>query len=56
VVVSGYDAVAAQIVYARQSYDHSDILFGKRYADIIATTDDGRIRVDYGRFHETLDG
>jgi inward rectifier potassium channel len=56
VVVSGYDAVAAQIVYARQSYDHSDILFGKRYADIIAITDDGRIRLDYGRFHETLDG
>src|SRR6266853_660723 len=56
VVVSGYDVVAAQTVHARKSYDHSDIRFGQRYADIIGTTEDGRIRIDYGRFHETLEG
>jgi inward rectifier potassium channel len=55
VVVSGYDVVAAQTVHARKSYDHPDILFGKRYADILDTSDDGRIRIDYGRFHETLE-
>src|ERR1700719_2541329 len=52
VVVSGYDVVAAQIIHARKSYDHSDIRFGQRYADIIGTTEDGRIRIDYSRFHE----
>jgi len=56
VVVSGYDVVAAQTIHARKSYDHSDIRFGQRYVDIIGTTDDGRIRVDYSRFHETLEG
>src|ERR1700736_900137 len=56
VVVSGYDVVAAQTVHARKSYDHSDIRFGQRYADIIGTSEDGRIRIDYGRFHETLEG
>jgi inward rectifier potassium channel len=56
VVVSGYDVVAAQTVHARKSYDHSDIRFGHRYADILDTSDDGRLRVDYGRFHETLEG
>ncbi len=56
VVVSGYDVVAAQTVHARRSYDHSDIRFGQRYADIIGTSEDGRIRIDYGRFHETLEG
>jgi inward rectifier potassium channel len=56
VVVSGYDVVAAQTIHARKSYDHSDIRFGQRYADIISTSEDGRIRIDYGRFHETLDG
>jgi inward rectifier potassium channel len=56
VVVSGYDVVAAQTVHARRSYDHSDIRFGHRYADILDTSDDGRIRIDYGRFHETLEG
>jgi inward rectifier potassium channel len=56
VVVSGYDVVAAQTVHARKSYEHSDIRFGHRYADILDTSDDGRIRIDYGRFHETLEG
>jgi inward rectifier potassium channel len=35
VVVSGYDVVAAQTVHARKAYDHSDIHFGRRYADIL---------------------
>src|SRR6202047_4272554 len=56
VVVSGYDVVAAQTVHARKPYDHSDIRFGQRYADILDTSQDGRLRIDYGRFHETLDG
>jgi len=55
VVVSGYDVVAAQIVHGRRTYDHSDIRFGHRYADILDTSEDGRLRIDYGRFHETLE-
>jgi inward rectifier potassium channel len=54
VVVSGYDTVAAQTVHARKTYDHPDIRIGHRYAEILDTTEDGRLRVDYGRFHETL--
>src|SRR5664279_5729541 len=56
VVVTGYDVVAAQSVHGRKTYEHSDIRFGHRYADIIGTADDGRIRIDYSRFHETLEG
>ncbi|MGA7071343.1 ion channel [Bradyrhizobium sp.] len=55
VVVSGYDVVAAQTIHARKSYDHTDIRFGQRYADILENLEDGRIRIDYGKFHETLD-
>src|SRR5450432_4280280 len=54
VVVSGYDVVAAQTVHGRKTYDHTDIRFGHRYADILGTAEDGRLRIDYGRFHETL--
>lgn len=54
VVVSGYDVVAAQTVHARKSYDHPDIRFGHRYAEILGTTEDGRLKIDYGMFHETL--
>ena len=53
VVVSGYDVVAAQTVHARRTYDHPDILFGHRYASVIDTSPDGRVRIDYGKFHRT---
>ena len=56
VVVSGYDVLAAQTVHARKSYDHSELRFGQRYADILDTSEEGRLRIDYGRFHETLEG
>jgi inward rectifier potassium channel len=55
-VMSGYDVVAAQTVHARKTYDQSDIRFGHRYVDILDTSEDGRLRVDYGRFHETMEG
>jgi len=54
VVVSGYDVVAAQTIHARQTYDHTDIRFGQRYVDILENLDDGRIRIDYGKFHDTV--
>jgi inward rectifier potassium channel len=56
VVVSGYEIVAAQTVHARQTYEHPEIRFGHRYADILDTSDDGRLRIDYGRFHDTFEG
>ena len=55
VMVSGYDVVAAQTIHARRTYDHTDIRFGQRYADILENLDDGRIRIDYGKFHDTVD-
>jgi inward rectifier potassium channel len=56
VVVSGYDVVAAQTVHARKSYEHPEIRFGHRYVDVLSTSDDGRVRIDYGRFHDTFEG
>lgn len=55
-VVSGYDDVAAQTVHARKSYEHADVRFGHRYAEILRVTDDGGLWIDYGRFHETFEG
>jgi inward rectifier potassium channel len=56
VVVSGFDVVAAQTVHARKTYEHTDILFGQRYVDVVVPSDDGRVRIDYGRFHDTFEG
>jgi inward rectifier potassium channel len=53
VLVTGYDEIAAQTIHARKTYDSRDIRHGHRYADIVGAMDDGRIKVDYGRFHDT---
>src|SRR5215813_13743107 len=56
VVVTGFDVVAAQTVHARKSYEHADILFGRRFVDVVQPSVDGRVRIDYGRFHDTFEG
>ena len=56
VVVTGFDVVAAQTVHARKIYEHDDILFGQRYVDVVQPNVDGRVRIDYGRFHDTFEG
>jgi inward rectifier potassium channel len=55
VVVSGYDVVAAQTVHARKSYEYFDIRFGHRFVDILEVSDDGRLKIDYGKFHQTFE-
>ena len=35
--------------------DYRAIRFGYRYADILDRTEDGRLRIDYSRFHETIE-
>ena len=55
VVVSGYDVVAAQTVHARKLYDHPDIRFGHRYVDVLTVSEDGKVRIDYGRVHDTFE-
>jgi inward rectifier potassium channel len=41
------------LVHARRAYQHHRIKHGHRYADIMETLEDGRLKVGYGRFHET---
>lgn len=48
-VVFGHDVVAARKVRTQEPYDHGDIR-----SDILDTAEDDRLRVDYGRFHETV--
>jgi inward rectifier potassium channel len=55
VVVSGHDVVAAQTVQAGKSYQHGEVRFGHRYVDVLDTSENGRIKIDYGRFHDTFE-
>ncbi len=53
VTASGIDETIAARVHTRTSYLPHEILWDRRFADIIGWTDDGRRVVDYRRFHDT---
>ena len=55
VVLSGTDDRYAQRVHARHSYAPAEILWGKRFADILFLGPRGRRVVDYRSFHEVVD-
>lgn len=54
VVVSGIDDTLSQNVFARYSYIPEDILWDRRFHDILGRSASGRIKVDLRQFHETL--
>jgi inward rectifier potassium channel len=54
VTLLGIDEVLSQTIHARFSYVASDLVFGKRFADIIPPVLSGQRVVDYRRFHEVV--
>ena len=52
IVLSGVDDRFHQRVHARHLYAADDILWGKRFADIIKAHPDGRRTIDFARFHD----
>jgi inward rectifier potassium channel len=52
--VSGVDDSSAQHLYARRLYPQSEILWGHRYRDITSITAEGRLLIDYNKFHDVI--
>ncbi len=52
VSVSGVDEHLGQTVHARHTYGPGDLVFGGRFADILAVQPDGSAVIDYRRFHD----
>jgi inward rectifier potassium channel len=52
--LDGVDDNSAQRLYARQIYPAHDIRWQHRYADITSISADGRLVLDYGRFHDVM--
>ena len=50
--VSGVDDNSAQRLYARQLYAEEDIRWQHRYVDITSDSPEGRLVLDYTKFHE----
>lgn len=53
ITATGLDETTAQMVHARTSYLAHEILWNRRFADMIGYTEDGHRAIDYRRFHET---
>ena len=53
VTVTGLDETLSQPVHARTSYLAHEVLWGRRFADVFTQTTDGRLAIDYRRFHDT---
>lgn len=53
-ILTGLDTTVSQLIHARASYLADQVLFGRRFADVIGALPDGRRAVDYARFHDTL--
>ena len=55
VVLSGLDEGFSQRIHARHTYGADDILWDKRFADVLSVRADGRRQLDYRRFQEVVD-
>jgi inward rectifier potassium channel len=53
VTVTGLDETISQAVHARTSYLAHEVLWGHRFSDVFTQTKDGRLAIDYRRFHDT---
>jgi inward rectifier potassium channel len=53
VLLRGTDDTLADIIYARHSYMPDEILWDRRFVDVLALTPSGRRIVDLHRFHDT---
>ena len=52
VVLAGVDETLAQRIHARHSYLPHEIVWNRRFADIIEMQDEHRAVVEFGRFHD----
>ena len=53
VTVTGLEEVTSQTVHARYSYGPDEILWDRRYRDMLVTQPGGGRYIDYGGFHDT---
>ena len=53
VSLTGLDENFNQTIHARRSYNFSEIEWGRRFVDIVGPLPDGRVGIDYTKFHQT---
>lgn len=54
VTLTGHDVTYGQTVHDRHLYRAQDVRWGHRFVDVIERLPDGALRLDFGRFHDTV--
>lgn len=52
--LSGHDGTYGQTTYARHAYGPEDVRVGHRFVDVLSQLPNGRMMVDYAKFHDTV--
>ncbi|KXV07481.1 ATP-sensitive potassium channel protein [Gluconobacter oxydans] len=56
ITMDGTDEISSQTVFARHAYEIGHVKHGYRFSDMIENRPDGRVEVDFRRFHTTEPG
>jgi inward rectifier potassium channel len=54
VMLNGLDEIVADRIYARHAYWADEIIWNRRFVDVISVMPNGRRLVDLTRFHDTV--
>lgn len=54
VTLTGIDETVSQTIHARHTFGAQDILWSKRFVDILLRTPNGQRYIDYSRFHDVI--
>jgi inward rectifier potassium channel len=55
ILVTGLDETSSQTLHAQARYEHDQLLWGVRYADLLSELPDGRLRVDLMQFQVVVE-
>jgi len=53
ITLTGHDSVYGQTIYKRHTYYPEDVSTTERFVDVISQLPDGRLMIDYSKFHDT---
>jgi inward rectifier potassium channel len=52
--ITGIDETFSHTIHTRHAYSANEIQWNRRFVDILGRNEDGRRRIDYRRFHDTV--
>lgn len=54
VLMTGTDSSLSQSIHARHAFRAGQLLWGRRFVDILSADGDGRLSINYNQFHDTV--